>query len=516
MQSQANAPLPTGPLLYQPRFDCRSGELAGAKLYIGRPDGPEKLVLGSPTEAALAPLREACAQLAAWSRTRSQPLVLVIGARLDTLCEPALAQALNALLLETQFEPQCLEICIISTDEQVSDASTTALRHLKNCGIHFTLSAASPAIARLAWIRRLPLDSLEVSARLAQDVVADPEGIAIVRALITRAHTLRLVVSAKGVDSAHSASMMVALGCDQILGPLFGNPEPAGQFEALLAADRRLDPALLRGPRPERTLLLVDDEENILSSLRRLLRRDGYTILTATGGKAGLELMATQPVDVIVSDQRMPGMTGVEFLQKAKEMDPDSVRMVLSGYTDLQSVTDAINQGDIYKFLTKPWDDAMLRANINEAFQRKLLGDENRRLSAELAGANNELERINAQLKHVLADRERKLGMEEAALSMTHEALAVLPVALLGIDSGGMIALANAAAERLFAQHAPLLGLGAEEVLPPPCALLLNAGEQHANLDLHGHSVRVDARPLGGHGDVRGTLLSFTCPTVTP
>jgi EAL domain-containing protein (putative c-di-GMP-specific phosphodiesterase class I)/CheY-like chemotaxis protein len=515
MHSQANAPVPTGPLLYQPRFDCRNGELAGAKLHIGRPDGPEKFVLDSPTGAALAPLREACAQLAAWSRTRSQPLVLVFGARIGTLCEPAFAVALNAILLETQFEPQCLEICI-STDERVSDASTAALRHLKNCGIRFTLSAASPAIARLAWIRRLPLDSLEVSARLAQDVVADPEGIAIVRALITRAHTLRLVVSAKGVDSAHSASMMVALGCDQILGPLFGNPEPAGHFEALLAADRRLDPALLRGPRPERTLLLVDDEENILSSLRRLLRRDGYTILTATGGKAGLELMATHPVDVIVSDQRMPGMTGVEFLQKAKQMDPNSVRMVLSGYTDLQSVTDAINEGDIYKFLTKPWDDAMLRANINEAFQRKLLGDENRRLSAELAGANNELERINAQLKHVLADRERKLGMEEAALSMTHEALAVLPVALLGIDSGGMIALANAAAERLFAQHAPLLGLGAEEVLPPPCALLLNAGEQHANLDLHGHSVRVDARPLGGHGDVRGTLLSFTYPSITP
>ena len=516
MHSQANAPVPTGPLLYQPRFDCRNGELAGAKLHIGRPDGPEKFVLDSPTGAALAPLRAACAQLAAWSRTRSQPLVLVIGARLDTLCEPALAQALNALLLETQFEPQCLEICIISTDEQVSDASTTALRHLKNCGIHFTLSAASPAIARLAWIRRLPLDSLEVSARLAQDVVADPEGIAIVRALITRAHTLRLVVSAKGVDSAHSASMMVALGCDQILGPLFGNPEPAGQFEALLAADRRLDPALMRGPRPERTLLLVDDEENILSSLRRLLRRDGYTILTASGGKAGLELMATHPVDVIVSDQRMPGMTGVEFLQKAKQMDPDSVRMVLSGYTDLQSVTDAINEGDIYKFLTKPWDDAMLRANINEAFQRKLLSDENRRLSAELAGANNELERINAQLKHVLADRERKLGMEEAALSMTHEALAVLPVPLLGIDSGGMIALANAAAEKLFAQQAPLIGLGAEEVLPPACALLLNAGEQHANLDLYGHTLRVDARPLGGHGDVRGTLLSFTYPSITP
>ena len=78
-----------------------------------------------------------------------------------------------------------------------------------------------------------------------------------------------------------------------------------------------------------------------------------------------------------------------------------------------------------------------------------------------------------------------------------------------------MIAVANAAAERLFAQHAPLIGLGAEEVLPAPCTLLLNAGEQHANLDLQGRSLRVDAQPLGSLDDVRGTLLSFTCPAIT-
>ena len=135
---------------------------------------------------------------------------------------------------------------------------------------------------------------------------------------------------------------------------------------------------------PKYRLLLVDDEENILSSLRRLLRRDGYTILTATGGLAALELLATHPVDVIISDQRMPGMTGVEFLRKAKDMHPDSVRLMLSGYSDLQSVTDAINEGAIYKFLSKPWDDAMLRANIEEAFRRKLLA--NARLLVMLSG----------------------------------------------------------------------------------------------------------------------------------
>src|SRR4030067_2689223 len=119
----------------------------------------------------------------------------------------------------------------------------------------------------------------------------------------------------------------------------------------------------------QRTLLLVDDEEDISAALACLLRPDGYTILRARSGKEGLELLAQHhEVGVIVSDQRMPEMTGVEFLSRAKKLYPKTVRMVLSGYADLNSVTDAINRGAIYKFLTKPWDNETLCANILEAF----------------------------------------------------------------------------------------------------------------------------------------------------
>ncbi|MBI4986208.1 MAG: EAL domain-containing protein [Rhodocyclales bacterium] len=124
----------------------------------------------------------------------------------------------------------------------------------------------------------------------------------------------------------------------------------------------------------EGTLLLVDDEENILRSLVRLLRGEGYRILTATGGAAALQMLAGNEVQVILSDQRMPGMSGSEMLSHVKELYPDTVRMVLSGYADLASVTDAINRGNIYKFLIKPWDDDLLRANIREAFDRYELG----------------------------------------------------------------------------------------------------------------------------------------------
>ena len=513
MDPPGSAPLPDTALLYQPRFDCRSGEMVGAKLYVVRPQRNDNEVITAVSSACLTTLREACRQTRAWNQSCGKHIVLTLGARLEALCEPAFANGLNAVLLETRLEPHCLELSIITTQAEIPDLTTAALQHLKSCGIRLAISAASPANATLAWIKKLPVDGLEVPAGLVQDIAADPEGVAIVRALISRAHKMKLRVGAKGIDNAHTASVLLASGCDLMQGPLFADALPADDFSKLLAADQRLDASLLLGPTPKRTLLLVDDEENILSSLRRLLRREGYTILTANGGKAGLELLAANQVDVIVSDQRMPGMTGVEFLRKAKDMYPDSVRMVLSGYTDLQSVTDAINEGAIYKFLTKPWDDAMLRANIEEAFRRKALSDENQRLGSELQHANEELERINERLKCVLADQDRRLRMDEASLSLTQEALAVMPVPLLGIDPGGMIAFANRAAEGLFADRIPLIGLNADEVLPAEFNPLLETGHGHAEISWGTRCFRVDAHPLGEQHGARGTLLSFTCRT---
>ncbi|HEC18522.1 MAG TPA: EAL domain-containing protein [Gammaproteobacteria bacterium] len=133
----------------------------------------------------------------------------------------------------------------------------------------------------------------------------------------------------------------------------------------------------------ERTLLLVDDEPNNLKALRRLLHNDGYRILTAGSGREGLALLEDHNVNVIISDQRMPHMTGVEFLSKVKDLYPQTVRIVLSAYSDFSVFTDAINHGSIYKYFTKPWDDKLMRINIQEAFQH-----------SELSWKNNQLTRV--------------------------------------------------------------------------------------------------------------------------
>ena len=140
-------------------------------------------------------------------------------------------------------------------------------------------------------------------------------------------------------------------------------------------AHERIDHAAEEKP----TLLLVDDEENILNALTRMLRRDGYRILTATNADDALDILGRNDVQVVLSDQRMPGISGTELLSRVKDMYPNTVRIVLSGYTDLAAVTAAINQGAIYKFLTKPWDDEDLRLQIRDAFRIARRGDKARR-----------------------------------------------------------------------------------------------------------------------------------------
>jgi len=156
----------------------------------------------------------------------------------------------------------------------------------------------------------------------------------------------------------------------------------------------------------ERTLLLVDDDADIGAALNRLLRQEGYKILCARSGMEGLELLARNEVQVVVSDQRMPEMTGVEFLGRVKDLYPKTVRIILSGYADLSSVTDAINRGAIYKFLTKPWDNEALCANVLEAFRHFELTQQRNNLALEIQESNTTLATLSLELSKLLAQKD--------------------------------------------------------------------------------------------------------------
>jgi len=149
------------------------------------------------------------------------------------------------------------------------------------------------------------------------------------------------------------------------------------------------------------TVLLVDDEENILRSIQRLLMdEEDVEIVTATSGEEGLKLIpGLTNLGLIVSDQRMPGMTGALFLEKAREITPDASRIILTGYADVTAAVDAINKGGAWRYLAKPWDDEELVRVIREALDRYRIIIENRRLNALVLKQNQELDEWNSSLK---------------------------------------------------------------------------------------------------------------------
>ncbi|MFQ6003192.1 MAG: response regulator [Candidatus Zixiibacteriota bacterium] len=173
-------------------------------------------------------------------------------------------------------------------------------------------------------------------------------------------------------------------------------------------------------------ILIVDDEENILNSLRRLFRREPYQILTATSGEEGLRILDDHQVDLIVSDLKMPRMNGVEFLKRAKEKDSVPLRIMLTGHADLKSVLDAIEQGEVYRFLLKPWDDEELKMTIRQALDYYNLWKENRTLVKTVKKQSQvlkELEKEHPGISAVERDKNGAIVLTAEGLSKTVDEL---------------------------------------------------------------------------------------------
>ncbi|WP_233151862.1 HD domain-containing phosphohydrolase [Pelomonas sp. KK5] len=171
------------------------------------------------------------------------------------------------------------------------------------------------------------------------------------------------------------------------------------------------------------TILLVDDEPNIISSLRRLLRGEeafDYKVLGAGGGAEALALLESTPVDLIISDMRMPGMNGAEFLEQALHRFPEAGRLLLTGEADIRSTMDAINKGEIYRYITKPWNDEELLLTVRQAIERKQLQRERQALLALTQAQNEQLAGMNARLEEKVAERTAQLSSANERLGRNY------------------------------------------------------------------------------------------------
>ena len=171
------------------------------------------------------------------------------------------------------------------------------------------------------------------------------------------------------------------------------------------------------------SILLVDDEPGILSSLRRLLRPSGYKIHTAEGGAAGLEILEKETIDLVISDMRMPEMDGAKFLEQVRLRWPEVVRILLTGYADISSTIAAINRGEIFRYISKPWEDNDLVLIVRDALEGRRLRAENERLLSLTREQNEQLKQLNQGLEEKVRQRTGEIEQINSFLNLANDKL---------------------------------------------------------------------------------------------
>jgi EAL domain-containing protein (putative c-di-GMP-specific phosphodiesterase class I)/FixJ family two-component response regulator len=510
-------------LKYQPLVDLQTGRISGMEALM-RWNSPEHGLVSPAYFISLAEetgmilelgnwaINVVCQDMRRWMDSDLGNFRVAINISAKQMLDPSLNELLLGLIntLQLRCDMFCLEITETAL-MQSTPHCTTAISKFREQGLLLTLDDFGTGFSSLSHLKRLPFHKVKIDRAFVAGVADNVDDAAICKAIISMAHSLGISVVAEGVESEAQCSFLSQNMCDEIQGFLFSDALDATEVIDILRQDRCLPPNLLRVQKQTRTLLLVDDEQNIISSLRRLLRGCGFNILTANSGQAGLDILSQHQVDVIVSDQRMPGMTGVEFLRIAKDLYPETIRIVLSGYTELHSVTDAVNEGAIYKFLTKPWEDEQLRGHIEEAFRRKEMADENHRLTQEVLNANQELATANHQLEELLQQKQQQIRRDEVSLDIVREALQQMPLPVIGIDDDDMVVFANDEAQMLFEQTPSILGNDVNFLIPDLKYSNPEAPrKRRCTVELAGGFYEVISRSMGSGSQSRGRLMTLS------
>lgn len=366
-------------LHYQPQVDTRQQALRGMEALV-RWQHPE---LGLLPPSQFIPIAEdsghivalgswilnaACLQNRQWLDQGLIELPVAVNVSALQFNNPGFVNSVADALSNSGLPASLLELEL--TESMMFNSLNTVvhrLNQLKSLGVRLSIDDFGTGYSNLAYLKSLPIDQLKIDRRFVTDLQSSQEGAVIVRTIIGLARNLQLSVLAEGVETRVQLNYLSQHGCDLVQGYLISPPmSPAALAEFVQQHQGRLQPQKEDAP----ILLLVDDEDNILQALRRVFRHEGYRILTASNATDALQMVETEPVQVILTDQSMPGQNGVDLLQQVRNRFPQIVRLVLTGYTDIATVTRAINESAAYKFIAKPWDDDELRQTVRDAFVR--------------------------------------------------------------------------------------------------------------------------------------------------
>lgn len=367
-------------LHYQPQVSLKSGAIIGVEALL-RWNNPELgMVLpsrfipmlestGLINEVGEWVLRMACEQSMAWQREGLPPVRMAVNLSAHQFQSGNIVRVVKQVLDDTGLNPNRLELEI--TESVILDSSELiigALHELKQLGVTLSLDDFGTGYSSLSYLQRFPIDRVKIDRSFIDKVTADAGSAAIVCSILDLSRNLGLDCIAEGVETSMQMGYLQNQLCSEIQGFLFSQALPALELAEMLRADHRL---AVESPNtlPVSTLLVVDDDTDIQNAIKRLLRSENIQVLCASSADEALIVLAQNKVGVVMSDQRMPGRTGIELLAQVKRLNPDVIRILFTAYAEFTSVVEAVNQGALHKVLTKPWTDDELIENIREAFR---------------------------------------------------------------------------------------------------------------------------------------------------
>lgn len=369
-------------LHYQPQVDLRSGRILGLEALL-RWQHPE---LGAIEPSRFIPIAEetglieaigrwtlyrACAQLLEWRRQGFAPLPVAVNLSAHQALRPGLAEMIGQCLAETGVPPQWLELELTeSASMDDPERVIPLMQQLRQLGVSLSLDDFGSGYSNMRYLKLFPVQKLKLDGSFIKDITHDAGSMAIVDATIAMAHRLGLKVVAEMAETEGQVIQLAAHGCDQVQGHYFSRALPPEQLETLLRARQMALPGGLDTDDGRRRILILDDEVPVTAALQRALHQEDYQVLSANNAAQAFDLLARHPVGVVLSDQRMPDMSGSAFLNQVRMLYPDSVRILFTGYTDFQSAQQAINQGAVHQLLSKPWDDQQLCQRIIQALEQ--------------------------------------------------------------------------------------------------------------------------------------------------
>ena len=368
-------------LHYQPKARVDGGRIAGleALLRWQRPGhglvAPKDFIplleeTGLIVRLGSWVVAEVCRQIGLWMRSPIGPVPVSVNISGRQFVEGDLQRDVTKGLADNGIPAELLELELTESSLMGNTERTIAsMQSLKKLGVHISIDDFGTGYSSLAYLRRFPLDILKIDIAFIRDVTSNPDDAAIVLAIIRMAHSLKLDVIAEGVETVAQLAYLRRHGCDLVQGSCFSRPLPLPELEKFLREGKRLAVPDGEAGVLLKTLLLMDDDAGALTALQGLLDQDGYHILSARSAAEAFELLAQHRVQVVLCGQRISPVSGTVFLDRVKDLHPDTFRIVLSDRADTEAIVEAINRGAVHRFYTTPRDNKILRDNVREAFR---------------------------------------------------------------------------------------------------------------------------------------------------